>query len=82
MALADESARDIAREAADSLRERGIRAEVYHEPKKYDRQLPYANKKGIPYVVFPHENDELTEVRDMNSRQQKVTPLKTWTPNG
>lgn len=82
VALADESARDMAREAADSLRERGIRAEVYHEPKKYDRQLSYANKKRIPYVVFPHENDALTEVRDMNRHEQKVTPLKTWTPNG
>jgi histidyl-tRNA synthetase len=34
------------------LRQKGIRAELYHEPAKFDKQFKYAEKKNIPYIVI------------------------------
>jgi histidyl-tRNA synthetase len=34
------------------LRERGITAELYHEPSKFDKQFKYAEKKQVPYIVI------------------------------
>lgn len=42
------------------LRERGIAAELYHEPTKFDKQFKYAEKKQVPYVVIIGST-ELTE---------------------
>ncbi len=42
------------------LRERGIAAELYHEPSKFDKQFKYAEKKQVPYIVIIGST-ELTE---------------------
>lgn len=34
------------------LRAKGISAELYHEPAKFDKQFKYADKKGAHYVVI------------------------------
>ncbi|KAA2240611.1 histidine--tRNA ligase [Chitinophaga agrisoli] len=39
------------------LREQGISAELYHEPAKMDKQMKYADKRGIPYVVIIGESE-------------------------
>lgn len=39
------------------LRERGIASELFHEPAKMDKQMKYANKRGIPYVIIMGENE-------------------------
>lgn len=39
------------------LRERGISAELFHEPAKMDKQMKYANKRGIPYVIIMGESE-------------------------
>jgi histidyl-tRNA synthetase len=39
------------------LRERGISAELFHEQSKMDKQMKYANKRGIPYVIIMGESE-------------------------
>ncbi len=39
------------------LRESGIRSEFYPEEIKIKKQLNYANKKDIPFVIFPGEEE-------------------------
>jgi histidyl-tRNA synthetase len=34
------------------LRSKGVSAELYHEPVKFDKQFKYAEKKNIPFVVI------------------------------
>lgn len=44
-------------ELAQSLRAKGISAEVYHEATKFDKQFKYAEKKNIPYVIIIGEKE-------------------------
>jgi histidyl-tRNA synthetase len=39
------------------LRARGIAAELFHEPSKMDKQMKYANKRNIPYVIIMGESE-------------------------
>lgn len=39
------------------LRGRGIPAELFHEPSKMDKQMKYANKRNIPYVIIMGDNE-------------------------
>ena len=60
------------------LRESGIPAEIFPDAAKLKKQLDYANRKKIPYVVLVGENEmkegRLT-LKDMNSGEQKTL---TW----
>ncbi len=63
--------------AAAELRRAGLRVQLYTEKKKFKAKMSYADKIGVPYVVFLGE-DELAEgvlsVKDMRSgEQQKLT---------
>ena len=63
---------------ATSLREAGIRTQLYTENKKFKQKLSYADKLAIPYVIFLGE-DEISQgkvtVKDLGSgEQQTVTP--------
>ena len=63
---------------ATSLREAGIRTQLYTENKKFKQKLSYADKLAIPYVIFLGE-DEISQgkvtVKDLSSgEQQTVTP--------
>ncbi len=59
--------------AATGLRGAGIRTQIYGEQKKFKGKMNYADKIGVPYVVFVGE-DEIKEnmlsVKDMESGQQ------------
>ena len=59
------------------LRNNGINAEIYPEAAKMKKQMAYADKKGIPYVVLVGENEIQTEtftLKDMTTgEQQKVS---------
>ncbi len=72
----DASGPQKAHRLARKLRSRGINTEVYHRPGKLVRQLKYADKKGIPYVVF--DTDE--EVKDMRTGEQMPFDVDTWLP--
>ena len=58
---------------ATSMREAGLRVQIYGESKKFKMKVAYADKLGIPYVVFLGE-DEISKgaitVKDMSSGEQ------------
>ncbi len=58
---------------ATTLREAGIRTQLYTENKKFKQKIGYADKLGIPYVIFLGD-DEVKEgkaaVKDMASGEQ------------
>ena len=58
---------------AAALRREGLRVQVYTEKKKFKAKMNYADKIGVPYVVFLGE-DEIAEgvlsVKDMRSGEQ------------
>ncbi len=56
------------------LRNAGVNAETYPEPVKLDKQLKYADRKGIPYVVIqgPDEAQRgVVKLKDMNAKTQE-----------
>ena len=63
---------------ATTLREAGVRTQIYTEKKKFKTKMNYANKLGIPYVVFLGEDEVaagLCSVKDMASGEQvKIGP--------
>ena len=58
---------------AETLRESGLRVQLYGEQKKFKQKLAYANKLGVPYVVLLGE-DELAAgkcaLKDMRTGEQ------------
>ena len=58
---------------ATRFREEGIRVQLYAEQKKFKAKMNYADKLGVPFVVFLGE-DEIREqavsCKDMRSGQQ------------
>ena len=60
--------------AAAQLRSAGIRTQLYSEKKKFKAKMSYADKIGVPYVVFIGE-DELAEnllsVKNMQTGVQR-----------
>ena len=71
-----EPAADKSRQLASQLRSKGICAEAYHEPAKLNKQLQYANRKQIPYVLFEAD----MQIKDMRSGVQVDVDLASWTP--
>ena len=61
------------REIATMLRNQGLAVEVYLEEGKMKKKLAYADKLGVPFVVFVGE-DEISSgmfaVKNMATRQQ------------
>lgn len=58
---------------ATRLRERGLRAQLYTENKKFKAKMNYADKTGVPYVVFLGEDEVKNNViacKDMTSGEQ------------
>ena len=63
---------------AQSLRDAGLRVQLYGEQKKFKQKMSYADKLGVPFVVLLGE-DEIAEgvcsVKNMQSGEQvKCTP--------
>ena len=64
-------------EVATALRDAGIRTQIYTEKKKFKAKIGYADKLGIPYVVFLGEDEIANNVitlKDMASGQQQTLP--------
>ena len=58
---------------ATQLREVGIRTQLYTENKKFKQKIGYADKLGIPYVVFLGEDEVKAgkaAVKDMATGEQ------------
>ena len=65
-------------EVATALRDAGIRTQLYTEKKKFKAKIGYADKLGIPYVVFLGEDEIANGVitlKDMTSGEQKTLPV-------
>ena len=76
-----EDARPQAAAAAEALRRRGIRTELYHAPSKLQKQIGYADKKGIPFVWFPpFEAGQNHEVKVLSTGEQFVADPEQWKP--
>lgn len=64
---------------ADKLRQNNISTMLYPEIDKLDKQLKYANKKGIPYVfiIGPDEAAKnLVTLKNMTTSKQKTLTLE------
>lgn len=66
-------------ELSKDLRAKGVNAEVYVDPEaKLDKQLKYADKKGIPFVaIIGPEEAEANEVtlKDLQEKSQSRVPV-------
>jgi len=63
---------------AQSLRNNKIKTEIYPEVNRFDKQLKYADKKGIPYVIIlgPEEvENSQVVIKDMKTGQQTSTNM-------
>jgi histidyl-tRNA synthetase len=61
-----------------SLREQGVRCEIYPDASKMKKQMQYANQKGIPFVIMTGET-EMAESKVMlknmqTGEQQLISP--------
>jgi histidyl-tRNA synthetase len=63
---------------ATRLRQAGIRTQIHAEQKKFKQKMTYADKIGVPYVVFLGEDEiasGLPAVKNMSTGEQvKLTP--------
>jgi histidyl-tRNA synthetase len=69
--LLEETQRENAHTKARALRTQGFNVEVFHAPSKIDKQFKYAEKKLIPFIYVPMDNDaETWEIKNMTARTQ------------
>jgi histidyl-tRNA synthetase len=69
-----EANRDFAFPLVQQLREANVSVELYPDKAKMEKQMKYANAKGIPYVVVIGDNEMLSgklAVKDMRSGTQE-----------
>jgi histidyl-tRNA synthetase len=60
------------------LRKAGINAELYPEAAKFDKQMKYANKRAIPYIVLTGESERAAaevSIKNMQTGEQQRLPL-------
>lgn len=60
------------------LRQAGIAAEIYPEPGKMKKQMEYANRRGIPYVVIIGSQEleaGVVTLKKMRSGEQRQVPM-------
>ena len=61
-----------------TLRQAGLRTQIYTEQKKFKAKMTYADKTGIPYVLFLGEDEiaaNAVSVKDMRSGEQQTLGL-------
>ena len=65
-------------DAATALRRSGIRTQLYTEPKKFKARMNYADKLGIPYVLFLGEDEiaaGMVSCKNMTTGAQTKLPV-------
>ena len=63
---------------ATRLRGAGVRTQLYTEQKKFKAKMNYADKLGVPYVVFLGDDEiaaGLVACKDMTSGEQTKLPF-------
>ena len=61
--------------AATTLREAGVRTQIYTEKKKVKQKFAYADKMGIPFAVIIGDDEaaqQMVSVKDLTSGQQEL----------
>lgn len=64
--------------ALRQLRDAGIKGEIYPEPAKLKKQMNYAHKKNIPYVLLIGEEEKssgLVTLKHMQTGEQSKMPM-------
>lgn len=79
--LPSEDRRTATAQLCQSMRQRGLKVEMYHAAKKFPDQLKYASRKGIPYVWIT-DDDGAYQVKNMQTGEQTKADPATWTPDG
>ena len=80
VAVLDEQSRPVSDAVARQLRSRGIATEVAPTAAKFGKQIRYADRRGIPFVWFPGEEDAPGEVKDIRTGEQVSADPATWEP--
>ena len=63
---------------ATRLRAVGVRTQLYTEQKKFKAKMSYADKLGVPYVVFLGDDEiagNVVACKDMTSGEQTTLPF-------
>ena len=61
------------------LRTLGIAAELYPDVSKFDKQMKYANKRAIPFVILPGEEErakQLISLKNFTTGEQQMLTLE------
>ena len=64
------------------LRDKGVAAEIYPDQGKMKKQMEYANRRGIPYVVIIGSNElerGVATLKNMQSGEQKEVGFEELT---
>ena len=62
---------------ANQIRERNFNVELYHLEDKLKKQIRYADRKGIKYVLFPGNNTP-DEVKNLANGKQEEIDIKNF----
>lgn len=57
------------------IRAAGIAAEIYPDAAKFDKQMKYANKRNIPFVILPGDTERESgkvSIKDFSTGQQQL----------
>ncbi|MDC0359028.1 histidine--tRNA ligase [Oligoflexia bacterium] len=74
-----EEQRVACNEIADRVRACGVPTEVFFTSPKLGKQIDYAAKKNIPFVLFVSAEDNSLRIKDINSGEQiDVDDLEQW----
>ncbi|MCB0697275.1 MAG: histidine--tRNA ligase [Chitinophagaceae bacterium] len=60
------------------LRDAGISAELYPDAAKFDKQMKYANKRGMKYVIIPGDDERIASkvsLKDFVSGEQQLLSI-------
>ncbi len=61
------------------LRNAGIATEIYPESAKFDKQMKYANKRSMAYVILPGDEERekgLVSLKNFSSGEQKMVSVE------
>ena len=61
------------------LRASGIAAEIYPDAAKFDKQMKYANKRGIAYVLLPGDEErqkKMVSLKNFSTGEQKMLTIE------
>jgi histidyl-tRNA synthetase len=79
VAVNHEAERAASDKLANQLRARGIPTDVAPTAAKFGKQISYAAKRSIPYVVFP-QGEAPPQIKHLGSGTQETFDPATWTP--